>query len=111
MTEAQEILKVNEWTSVASEGAVWYRGFATLADDSKGAPFAALLERYGAQRFVSGHSVQLNRSVTVRYGGRVALIDTGMLTSVYNGRPSALESDGTTLTAIYEDGRVLLSSR
>jgi hypothetical protein len=34
------------------------------------------------------------------------LIDTGMLTSVYKGRASALEITGDRLTAIYADGRL-----
>jgi hypothetical protein len=108
LTEAQEILKIDQWTVVNPEGALWYRGFATLPDDPTGAPFAALLERYGAKRFVTGHTPQQDRKITVRYGGRVVLIDTGMLTSYYKGRASALEIDGEKLTAIYEDGRVPL---
>ena len=45
----------------------------------------------------------------MRFGGRALLIDTGMLTSVYKGRASALEIDGDRLTAVYEDARVPLS--
>ena len=36
------------------------------------------------------------------------LIDTGMLTSVYKGRASALEIVGNQLTAYYTDGKVEL---
>jgi hypothetical protein len=36
----------------------------------------------------------------------VVLIDTGMLTSFYKGRASALEIAGDKLTAIYSDARV-----
>ena len=76
-------------------------------DDPGGAPFAALLQKYGAKRFVTGHTPQQSRSITVRFGGRAVLIDTGMLTEVYKGgRPSALEIEGEKWTAIYEDGRV-----
>jgi hypothetical protein len=104
LTEAQEIMKIEEWTVVNPEGALWYRGFATLPDDPAGAPFAALLERYGATRFVAGHTPQQDGRITVRYGGRVILIDTGMLATVYKGRASALEIDGEKLTAVYADG-------
>ena len=48
------------------------------------------------------------RSITIRFGGRAVLIDTGMLASVYKGRASALEIDGDKLTAYYEDGTVSL---
>jgi hypothetical protein len=110
LMEAQEILKIGSWTVVAPEGALWYRGFATLPDDATGAPFAALLARYGARRFVTGHTPQSSRHIGVRFGGRVFLIDTGMLASVYKGRGSALEIAGGALTAIYDDGRVPLAS-
>lgn len=108
LLEAQEILKVDSSLSFDPEGALWYRGLATVPDDPAGAPFAALLQKYSAQRFVTGHTPQQSRSITVRFGGRSVLIDTGMLTSVYNGRASALEIDGDKLTAYYEDGKIPL---
>jgi hypothetical protein len=106
LMEAQEILKIDTWLAVHPEGALWYRGLATEKDDPSGGPFAALLAKYGAKRFVTGHTPQASRSITPRFGGRALLIDTGMLASVYKGRGSALEIDGDRLTAIYEDGRV-----
>jgi hypothetical protein len=109
LMEAQEILKIDKWLSVQPDGALWYRGLSTEKDDPSGAPFAALLAKYGAKRFVTGHTPQAGRSITVRFGGRALLIDTGMLTSVYKGRASALEIDGDRLTAIYEDSRVPLT--
>ena len=110
LVEAQEILKIDSWLAINPEGALWYRGFATAPDDPAGGPFAALLARYGARRFVTGHTPQQSRSIMPRFGSRVLLIDTGMLTSVYKGRASALEIDGDKLTAIYEDGRVAIDS-
>ena len=108
LMEAQEIMKINTWLSIDPEGALWYRGLATEREDPAGGPFAALLAKYGAKRFVTGHTPQQSRSITVRYGGRAILIDTGMLTSYYKGRASALEIAGDRLTAFYEDGKVPL---
>jgi hypothetical protein len=108
LLEAQEILKIDTWLAINGEQALWYRGLATIKDDPAGGPFAALLQRYGAKRFVTGHTPQQSRSITSRFGGRAFLIDTGMLASVYKGRASALEINGDVLTAIYEDGRVTL---
>ena len=108
LMEAQEIMKIETWLSINPEGALWYRGLATERDDPAGGPFAALLAKYGAKRFVTGHTPQQSRSITVRYGGRAILIDTGMLTSYYKGRASALEITGDKLTAFYEDGKVQL---
>lgn len=108
LMDAQEIMKLDSWLAVKADGALWYRGLSTERDDPNGGPFAALLQKYDATRFVTGHTPQQSRSITVRYGGRAVLIDTGMLTSVYKGRPSALAIDGNTLTAIYTDGRTRL---
>lgn len=108
LLEAQEILKIDTWLAINGDQALWYRGLATVPDDPAGGPFAALLQKYGAKRFVTGHTPQQSRSITVRFGGRAVLIDTGMLAAVYKGRASALEISGDTLTAIYEDGRVRL---
>lgn len=110
LMEAQEILKIDGWAVVAPEGPLWYRGLATEADDPNGGPFAALLAKYGAKRFVTGHTPQQNRSINTRYGGRAILIDTGMLATVYKGRPAALELAGDRLVAIYETERVPLAS-
>jgi hypothetical protein len=106
LMEAQEILKIDGWTVVNPEGALWYRGLATEPDNPAGAPFAALLAKYGATRFVTGHTPQQTARITSRFGGRAILIDTGMLAAYYMGRPAALEIDGGTLTAIYETERL-----
>lgn len=108
LLEAQEILKIDAWVVVNPEGALWYRGLATEPDDPNGGPFAALLAKYGAKRFVTGHTPQQNARINTRFGGRAILIDTGMLASYYKGRPAALEIVGDKLTAIYVDDKVAL---
>jgi len=108
LTDAQEILKVDNWLSLDPEGSLWYRGLSNVPDDPTGAPFLALLTRYGAQRFVTGHTPTNDRRIAVRFGGHAVLIDTGMNTAFYKGHASALEINGDKLTAIYEDGRVQL---
>jgi hypothetical protein len=109
LLEAQEILKIDTWVSVNPDAALWYRGLATEPDDPNGGPFAALLAKYGAKRFVTGHTPQQNRSINTRFGGRAVLIDTGMLANYYKGRAAALEIVGDRLTAIYETERVPLT--
>ena len=111
LTEAQELMKIKDWIVVNPQGALWYRGFATLPNDTAGAPFAALLERYGAKRFVTGHTPQRDGKIAARYGGRVILIDTGMLAGVYKGRAAALEIQGDKLTSTYEDGQAPITLR
>src|SRR5687767_3093859 len=108
LMEAQEILKIDGWVSINPEGALWYRGLATEPDDPNGGPFAALLAKYGAKRFVTGHTPQQNARINARFGGRAILIDTGMLASYYMGRPAALEILGDKLTAIYVDSKAAI---
>jgi len=109
LLEAQDVLKIDSWLAISQDRALWYRGLATLKDDPSGAPFAALLQKYGAKRFVTGHTPQPKGTIGVRFGGRAILIDTGMLTSIYKGRASALEIVDDKLTAIYETQRIPLS--
>ena len=105
LAEAGEILKVDTWLALNPGGALWWRGLSTDPDDPGGGPFASLLARYDAVRFVTGHTPTADRRIHVRFGGRVVLIDTGMNTAFYKGHASALEIDGNTLSAIYGDGR------
>jgi hypothetical protein len=94
-----------------SDGPLWFRGLATMADDQQPA-VEALLRRHGARRIVLGHTPQLPAGkIRSRFGGLVTLIDTGMLTSFFKGgQPSALEILDGRLTAIYLSGREPLSS-
>jgi hypothetical protein len=108
LREAVEVLKVDEWAVLAGQGPLWYRGYAQLPDDPTGGPFAALLTKYDARRFVVAHTPQQTGRIAARFGGRVYVIDTGMLKEVYGGRPAAIEVKGSEVTAIYEDGRVPL---
>jgi len=68
------------------------------------------LESYNAKRIVVGHTVQKGGRMRNRFGNRVFLIDTGMLSSYYpGGRPSALEIQGDAkFTAEYMDQQMVL---
>lgn len=89
-----------------AQGPLWFRGFATWPETEGAAHVTSLLERYRAQRFVTGHTVQ--KKITSRFNNLVFLIDTGMLKAVYDGRPSALEIAGGVISAISPDGREVL---
>jgi hypothetical protein len=103
------VLGIGQSPLLSSGGPLWYRGFATWSDAEGPAQVSALLDRYGASRFVAGHSVQRGRGIVSRFDHRLFLIDTGMLARVYNGRASALEISGSTITAVYPDQRVVLA--
>jgi Calcineurin-like phosphoesterase len=111
LREALEITKITEWSLAAPEGPLWFRGYANWPDDEPmRAKVSAFLDQSGVKRIVVGHTPTPDSRITPRFGGRVFIIDTGMLTPVYKGRPSALEILGTRLTAIYEDGAVPLTT-
>ena len=79
------------WSVIEENGPVWFRGFARWTEH-EGLPLAqSLTERYGVSRIVVGHTIPPTRLITPLFGDRVFLIDTGMLTEHYSGRPSALE--------------------
>ena len=90
---------------IDADGPLWYRGLATLPD-TRQPDIEALLKRHGAARIVIGHTPQLPEArIRSRFGGQVVLIDTGMLTTYFKGRPSALELQDGRMTAIYTTGR------
>ena len=107
----QFLMNFEKLTLVDSDGPLWYRGLATMPDDQQ-ATVDALLRRYNARRIVIGHTPQLPAGkIRTRFGGLVALIDTGMLASYFRGgQPSALEIQDGKLTAIYLSGREPLST-
>jgi hypothetical protein len=93
------------WLIRSADGPLWFRGNARWDEESHTAEVVELLAGVGAQRVVGGHTVQDEGRIEVRFEGRVFLIDTGMLSSVYEGgRPSALVISDGTFTAIYTDG-------
>ena len=93
----------------STDGPLWYRGLAQEDEAAFAPQLETILEAVGAKAIVVGHTVTPTGRITPRFAGRVVQIDTGMLTSVYRGRASALEIAGDRWTAIYEDGRQPLS--
>ena len=99
---------VRTWSIIEENGPVWFRGFARW-DEAAGLPLAqSLTERYGVTRIVVGHTIPSTRLITQRFGDRVFLIDTGMLTGYFSGRASALEIENHRVTAVYLDRREIL---
>jgi hypothetical protein len=73
-------------------------------EEARVAAFLERLRDVGAERMVGGHTPQKSWRIETRLDGRVILIDTGMLSEVYGGRPSALVIEGDSFTAVYPDG-------
>lgn len=103
-------LGYGDWLSVRVDGPLWFRGYDQWSEEEGAAQIGKVLESYNAKRIVVGHTVQKGGRMRPRFGNRVFLIDTGMLSSYYpGGRPSALEIQGDAkFTAEYTDQRVVL---
>ncbi len=98
------------WVSVATDGPLWFRGYDQWSDAEGSSQVDKVLQSFKADRVVVGHTVQKGGNIRSRFGGKVFLIDTGMLSSYYpGGRASALEiQNNVTFTAKYMDQQVVL---
>jgi hypothetical protein len=106
----QEFLKHEDWFSVRVDGPVWFRGYDQWSEEEGAPQVSKILEGYKATHIVVGHTVQKGGRIRPRFGNKVFLIDTGMLSSYYpGGRASALEicGDGKFI-AVYLDQQVML---
>lgn len=104
-----QFLEIQTWWIINPEGPLWFRGYAMWSDEEGQPLVEQLLAKYGASSIVVGHSPVKGGRIKVRFGGKVFLIDTGMLSSYYEGgRGSALEIAGGTFTAVYMDQRVVV---
>lgn len=85
------------------EGLLWFRGYSQWTDAEGEARVTALLKRYKVKRIVAGHTVQPSGAIVQRFGGRIILIDTGLLDGKFfpGGRASALEIKGDVVTPLY----------
>lgn len=93
---------------LVEDSPLWYRGYTNLDDVDLEKHLGQLEENFQVRHFVVAHSPMASASIQKRLSGAVFLIDTGMLTSYYNGRASALEIEDGRFSAIYEDDRIVL---
>lgn len=100
----QSIIAINDWMIAFRDGPLWFRGYDRWSVE-EGTPLVKqLTDFYKVKRIVVGHTPQPGK-ITIRFDSRIALIDTGMLSTHYKGgRASALliGKDGT-LSALYAD--------
>ncbi|HEY7680477.1 MAG TPA: metallophosphoesterase [Terriglobia bacterium] len=105
----QSFLNYPGWFSIHPAGPLWFRGFAQWTDEEGEPQVTKLLAAYNASHFVVGHTPQKDGRIWKRFGGKVFLIDTGMLSTYYpGGRSSALEIAQNRFSAVYMDSKVVL---
>ena len=81
------------------DGPLWYRGSARCHPLVETDAIDAVLDKVGARRVAIGHTPTNDRRITSRKDGRVLLLDIGMNTAVYQGRPAALVIEDGVLRA------------
>jgi len=94
--QSQTLLAMQDAEVFTVKGPTWFRGQALCYPYTEATNVDAALAKLGVSRVVTGHTVSPNGRVLSRFDGRVVLLDTGMLRSVYEGSPAAL---------IFEEGR------
>lgn len=105
----QGLAESKHWAAIKPDGPLWFRGYAMWKPEEGAREIGPILDHFDASHIVVGHTIPSTMRITRRFGGRVILIDTGMLTSHYRGgRPSALEIKDGQFRAIYLDETVLL---
>ena len=89
------------------DGPLWYRGLAREDEATLAPKVDEVLRVLGARAVVVGHTPRETGRIEVRLGGRVVLIDVGMLPA-YGGHLAALEITPGGMTALYPDRREIL---
>lgn len=105
-----QFLGLGDWLSIRVDGPLWFRGYDQWSDDEGAAEVGKLLDAFNVAHIATGHTPQKGGRIRPRFGNKVFLIDTGMLSSYYTGgRASALEicSDAK-FTAEYMDQQTVL---
>ncbi|HVS03601.1 MAG TPA: metallophosphoesterase [Thermoanaerobaculia bacterium] len=104
----RDFMSMRDWLSFSPQGPVWYRGHTEDGATAE-AELDKALRDFGVGHMVVGHSSPRHRpEIDLRYGGKLFLIDTGMLVEFYRGRPSALEIAGGRFTAVYPNEQLVL---
>jgi hypothetical protein len=96
-----EFIAIGNAPELSAIGPLWYRGDVYCKPLLESGVVSAGLKRLGAERAVVGHTPTGDRHVHGLYDGKIMMLDTGMLGAYFNGRPSALVSEGDRIYVQY----------
>jgi len=98
---------IGHWLCMREDGPLWFRGYDEWSEEEGRQETEKILAAYEATHIVVAHTVQKTAHIRCRFGGRVFLIDTGMLSTYWRGgRASALEIHaGRKFNGVYLDGQ------
>ena len=103
LPESETIAKLHDGELFTPTGPTWYRGQALCYPYTETENLDNALSKLGVKRVIEGHTVSPIGRVLSRFEGRVVLLDTGMLESVYKGRASAFVFEAGNWSVIYAD--------
>jgi len=108
---AQTRANPKEALATSENGPLWYRGLAQDDEATLLPSVEKVLQSMMVRALVVGHTPVRDGKIHTRFGGRVAMIDVGMV-AAFGGHLAALEvgPDGG-LTAIYPTGRETLEPK
>lgn len=98
-----------ESLAAGENGPLWYRGLAREDEAAFTPSVEAILEAMKARAMVVGHTPVRGGRIVSRFGGRVVMIDAGMLPD-YGGHLAALEITPQGMSALYPAGRAPIES-
>lgn len=90
------------------EGPLWYRGMATEPEENLASHVNTVLEKFGVQRIVVGHT-PTQGAIMPRFGGRIVLIDVG-LSPGYNASLACLLMENGQVSALHRGTKIPLPS-
>lgn len=106
------IVGIGKWDCLRPDGPLWFRAFATWSTEEGTAHLRTLRDKYHVEHWVVGHSPVRTSEITPRYGSKVFLIDTGMVSGRVPGeRTAALEIRDGKFIAVSERAETVLSDR
>ena len=82
--QLQALLAVGKSSLFEPEGPLWFRGFALWPEtrqEISDTMVTPILNKFGVDRFVTGHTPSQTGRIVSRFNNRLILIDTGMLTT------------------------------
>lgn len=98
----QTVMALNDARVHDTIGPLWYRGTVGCSALVEGDVLSQSLAAIGAERVVIGHTPTVTRRVLQKFDGQVIEIDTGMLSSAYQGSGNALVIEGDQLSVVNE---------
>ncbi len=99
--DLERFVTLGDSEALGAEGPLWYRGDVYCKPVLEEPTLRRALTALDVSRAVVGHTPTDDRRVHALYDGRVVTLDTGMLSSYYGGRPTALVIENGVLSAHY----------